>query len=139
MYSQVQSCVTAENGLSVYFECTIGTKQGCMLSPFLFVTFLNEFIKLSNRSGCKGIYVDENIPTVMQLLFAGDMANIVDTVINLQRQITVLSDFCKKYGVSVNLDKTKIVVLRTGGSIRKIERWYFIDEQTQTVSCYKLR
>lgn len=137
MYSQVQSCVKAGDGLSEYFECTIGTKQGCMLSPFLFVMFLNDFIKLLNSSDCKGIYVDENSPNVMQFLFADDMANVADTVINLQRQINVLSDFCKKYGMSVNLDKTKIVVFRRGGPIRKIERWYFNNEQIQTVSCYK--
>ena len=55
----------------------------------------------------------------------------------IQRQINILSDFCKNYGMTVNLDKTKMVVSRRGGPIRKIERWYFSDEQLLTVSCYK--
>ena len=108
-----------------------------MSSPFLFIMFLNEFIKLLNNSDCKGIYVDEDIPNVMQLLFADDMANADDTVINLQRQINVLSDFCRKYGMSVNLNKTKTTVFGRGRPIRKIVRWYFNNEQIQTVAYYK--
>ena len=42
MYSQSKSCIRCKEGLTEYFNCDIGTRQGCMLSPFLFSLFINE-------------------------------------------------------------------------------------------------
>ena len=41
MYAQLKSCVKTPNGLSDLFLCTVGTRQGCMVSPFLFVLYIN--------------------------------------------------------------------------------------------------
>lgn len=37
MYSKLKSCVKGNEGLTEYFDCTIGVRQGCTVSPFLFV------------------------------------------------------------------------------------------------------
>ena len=39
MYSQLKSCVKIENGLTRYFKCYVGTRQGCVSSPINFLTF----------------------------------------------------------------------------------------------------
>jgi hypothetical protein len=36
MYSQLKYCINVKEGLSEYFACNVGTRQGCMLSHFLF-------------------------------------------------------------------------------------------------------
>jgi hypothetical protein len=89
MYAQLKSCVKSPGGLSDFFNCNVGTKQGGMLSPFLFVIFLNEFIDLLESANCKGIFVDEHVPNLLQLMFADDMAHTEDTVVNLQKHIDV--------------------------------------------------
>ena len=35
-YSQPKSCVKVKNLLSQFFECSIGTRQGCVSSPIIF-------------------------------------------------------------------------------------------------------
>lgn len=137
MYSNLQSCVNTPEGLTELFECIIGTRQGCMLSPFFFVLFLNEFIRLLYSSGCQGIYVSEEMPNTLILLYADDMSNCSDTVGGLQHQINVLSSFCQKYGMKVNLDKTKIIVFRNGGIIRRNEKWFYNGKQIEVVPYYK--
>jgi hypothetical protein len=137
MYSQLQSCVRTNTGLSSYFNCKIGTRQGCMLSPFLFIMFLNELIEELSNSNCHGIYVSEDEPCMLQFLFADDIANVTDTPVQLQRIINTIHNFCNKYGMKVNLDKTKIIVFRRGGCLKNYEKWYYDGEQIEVVPYYK--
>ncbi len=65
------------------------------------------------------------------------MANIADTIGGLQKQIEQLEKCCNLYGMRVNLSKTKIMVVRRGGSLNKDEKWYFVGEQIEVVNCYK--
>jgi hypothetical protein len=134
MYSQLQSCVRTTNaGLSDYFDCKIGTRQGCMLSPFVFIIFLNEL----NNAECQGIYVSEDEPCMIQFWFAYDIANVADTPVQLQRIINTIHTFCIKYGMKVNLDKTKIIVFRRGGCLKHNEKWFYDSEQIAVVPYYK--
>ena len=137
MYSQLSSCVRNQNSISDFFPCNLGTRQGCMLSPLLFIMFIGEFSELLEKTECKGIYVDEALPNVMQLLFADDVVNFADTILNLQNQIKLLEKFCIKYGMKINLQKSKIMVFRRGGVTKKTEKWCFEGEKIDIVSSYK--
>ena len=73
MYSQLKSCVRTPEGLTEFFECKIGTRQGCVLSPLLFVLYIGELVDMMKQNGCQGIYIDENAPNIMILLFTDDI------------------------------------------------------------------
>jgi hypothetical protein len=88
-------------------------------------------------SGCKGIHISEDNPNLLQLLCADDMVNAADTVLNLQRQILVLEQFCDTYGMPVNMDTTKVVVFKRGGIVTRHEQWYYKGERIECVSFYK--
>ena len=40
MYRKLKSCVKVNEGLTEYFECNIGTRQGCISSPIIFSLFI---------------------------------------------------------------------------------------------------
>ena len=42
MYENLRSCVRTQGGLTHYFDCSVGTRQGCMLSPFLFALYIGD-------------------------------------------------------------------------------------------------
>ena len=44
-----------------YFECHVGLKQGCMLSPVIFSIFVNELTKLFENSDILGIQLFPDI------------------------------------------------------------------------------
>ena len=46
LYSCLRSCVKVPEGLTEFFRCTVGTKQGCMISPCLFALCANELVRL---------------------------------------------------------------------------------------------
>uniref|UniRef100_A0A673KKK9 Reverse transcriptase domain-containing protein n=1 Tax=Sinocyclocheilus rhinocerous TaxID=307959 RepID=A0A673KKK9_9TELE len=50
MYSKLKSRVKGTDGLTEYFGCTIGVRQGCMVSPLLFILFLNEYITMLKKN-----------------------------------------------------------------------------------------
>ena len=46
VYSNVKVTVLTDEGLTDVFECRLGVRQGCMLSPRLFIIFINELEKM---------------------------------------------------------------------------------------------
>ena len=41
VYSDVKATVRTDEGLTDFFECKLGVRQGCMLSPRLFIIFMS--------------------------------------------------------------------------------------------------
>ena len=44
MYSQLKSCLKIDDSLTKFFECSIGTRQGCVSSPIIFSLFINDLV-----------------------------------------------------------------------------------------------
>ena len=137
MYSSLHSCVRTPTGLTDFFKCERGTRQGCMLSPFLFSLYVGELVTMFEEAGCMGVHVNESAPNIVSLLFADDLITGADTVGRLQQMINVIDLFCQKWGLTVNLLKTKVMVFRNGGPLRSNEKWYFNGKLLEVVNAYK--
>ena len=137
MYMSLQSCVNTSVGITDFFYCTIGTRQGCMLSPILFSLFINDLVSYTNKVGCEGIYVDEEAQNLNILMYADDIADGSDMPIHTQRQINQLQLFCSHWGLGVNLDKTQIIVFRRGGPLKNYEKWFLDNRRIEVVPHYK--
>jgi len=137
LYEKLESCVKTQDGTTQYFECKVGTRQGCILSPTLFSIFINELVNMMKEYDCQGVYVDEEASNIVALMYADDVAEGGDTVIRLQNTIDVLEKFCDKWGLNVNTKKTKIVVFRAGGVLKTVEKWFFKNQPLEIVNVYK--
>ena len=92
-----------------------------MLSPRLFIIFINELEKMLKKSKYRDIAMGNAIE-VFLLMYADDIVLVGDTVLELQRKINILEIFCEKWGMELNLKKTKVVVFRNSGKTSKSER-----------------
>ena len=151
MYCKLSSCVEVFNvcdsqsstgssisrSLTEAFSCGVGTRQGCMISPFLFIFYIDELIKHVNENKCRGIYVDENNSNVSMLLYADDLVIVGDRIGDIQRLLNNLSSYCLKWGLTVNMEKTRFMVFRNGGIIRSTEKVYFNGIRIPTSPYYK--
>ena len=86
-------------------------KTGCLLGPVLFSMFVNEFTKIIESSGLRGIQLFRDLLEIFILFFADDIALIADTKSGLQRHLSLLSPFCREYKISVHIDKKKMLYL----------------------------
>ena len=110
-----------------------------MTSPILFLLFINDLINYHRKKCDGGIFLSDEIEKLLALLFADDVhvALFADSIIGLQRSINCTESFCNTVGMKINLDKTKIVVFRNGGTLKTNEVWLYKGEKIQVVSFYE--
>ena len=116
------SCVRANGSFTKFFECPNGLKQVCLLSPVLFSIFIEKLVDKLIESGIRGLQFFPEIIEILLLLFADDVILLSDTIIGLQRQLSILGYFCDDYHIAVNTGKTKVLVFRNGGNLARREK-----------------
>ena len=123
MYGKVKSCVIHCNSYSEYFEYAVGLRQGEVMSPILVSLFMED-LELFLQDTCNsGLLFDDVI--LILLLFADDMCIIGKTVDELQHNLNLLLTYCNTWGLEVNAEKTKIMVFRNRGPVRREETWKY--------------
>ena len=114
MYNSVKSSVRWGANLSQFFECPQGVKQRCLLSPLIFSLLISEVAEYVRKNGKHGIQLLANLEEIFLLLFADDIVPVSSTPSGLQNQINNLEKASNSLGLTVNLDKTKVMIFRKG-------------------------
>jgi len=130
LYSNTSCQVWFENVLSNAFLIDQGVKQGCLLSPVLFSLFLNDL----HDSLPGGIQVANM--NVKVLLYADDLVLLSTCPNELQSMINAFELYCDTWGLTVNLDKSKILIFREGPRISRSLSWTFKDSPIQITNEY---
>lgn len=137
IYQLVKSRVKSNNNiLTECFECPIGLRQGCKLSPILFCLFINELESYMRSTVSHGIQLLPNDVELFLLMFADDVGLFSDTIVGLQKQLDELHKYCLEWKLSVNVEKTKIVVFKNGGILAKREKWFYDSQPIEIVNAF---
>jgi hypothetical protein len=137
IYKSVQSCVRWNHEVSDFFECPQGVKQGCMMSPLIFSLLINDVAEKVSKNGKHGVQFLPGLQEIFLLLFADDICLISTTPAGLQNQINNLEKASEALGLTVNLNKTKVMIFRKGGHLAKAEKWFYKGKQIEVVNSYK--
>ena len=112
MYKSIKSRVKFNNNLSCEFVSHIGVRQGECLSPFLFSMYINDLEKELIQKGAEGI--DIGMLKLYLLLYADDIVIFSNTSEGLQKGLDILSDYCQKWKLTVNIDKQRLWFFEKG-------------------------
>ena len=116
------------------FDIPTGLRQGDNLSPTLFSIFLND-LATGIKSLNAGITIDGFNLTI--LLYADDIVLLAPSPEKLQKQIEFIHQWCKKWKMSVNSDKTQIVHFRPKRQPLSSFVWKFGNDTLHKVPVYK--
>ena len=123
LYSQIKVCVKHNGYLTDYFNSTSGLLQGEVMSPILFSLYVNDFEMHFLSENCPS--VDIQLINLFLLMYADDTVIISETCDGLQNMLNALLTYTKKWNLTVNIDKTKIMVFRNGKKLNENETWTF--------------
>ena len=85
----------------------IGVRQGSPTSCLLFILYVNDLIKLIKET-CEP---DGFLSWLHLLMLMDDTVLLATSREKLIKKVTLLVQFCKKYGMVINESKTKLMVI----------------------------
>ena len=107
LYTHAQSSVLLNGQLGDWFFITVGVRQGCLLSPTLFLIFLEHIMlnALVNWKSSESIGGRE----LSNLRFANDIDLIAGSAEELQRLTNRLYEETRKLGMEISAEKSKVM------------------------------
>ena len=87
--------------------------------------FVNDLKYCLESKGVEGVTVGDL--KLCLILYADDSTLISATREGLQDSLDCLYDYCTKWGLFVNVDKTKVVIFRNGGVLSHNDFWFYGD------------
>ena len=135
MYNDIRSRVKCQNSLSDSFTCNLGVRQGECLSPLLFSLFLNDIQETFLAKGVEGISIGDL--KLCLLLYADDLILFASDAQKLQSSLDTLEQYCKRWKLTVNTSKTRVMIFQKGGRLPSNLVFTYEEHQLEIVKSFK--
>lgn len=132
LYKRCSACVRINGCKSTRFPVGTGLRQGCVLSPLLFIVFMDRIMRRSR--GPEGIAIGDVF--VSSLQFADDLWMAASSAQDLQSSLDRVAAECEAAGMRISTSKTETLVLSrqpvdcniqvSGSQIRQVEEFKYL-------------
>ncbi len=134
LYTNTSACVMVNHLNTSWFNTKSGVRQGDSLSPTLFALYINDLIHEID-SLKKGITI--NGRHISALLYADDLVVLSENVEDLNFILDKINDWCSKWRILINKEKSKIVHFRPSRTERSKEEVKIGEHDLDIVAEYK--
>ena len=137
MYNKTVCAVAVDGYTTEWFEVMIGVRQGCLLSPTLFNVFL-DFVMEEVRCLNKDLAYNDDLN--IDLKYADDTTLIAAVFDLLQLSTDQLEKACKKFGMKINVVKSKVMtedsrdIILEGTKLEKVDSFVLLGSQVPSTS-----
>ena len=116
LYAKTKCSIKSNTHITDFFSYKKGVRQGCPLSPLLFNLFINDLVDIINKNSMSNVNLNTSNKMNI-LLYADDLVLMAESKEGLQSQIDTLQDYCQKWKLKINTNKTKTMVFNRGNKI----------------------
>ena len=143
MYKGIKSMVKINGMSSEFFNCNIGVRQGENLSPFLFSLYINDLEDFLLNKNVVGIHsisnaIENELLVYFKLLvlfYADDCVIMAESAEELQNALNEFQMYCFEWKLTVNVDKTKILIFSKGPMLKT--KFYYKNLVIESVRAFK--
>ena len=135
-YNEASTVVKINGNYSESIHIYNGVLQGDSLSPLLFALYISDLENFMRLDGFNGVDLDNRGNNVIGILYADDLVLLSDREAGLQIGMNALAKYCRMNFLEVNPAKSKVVVFRRGGVLRRGIRFVLGDVRIEIVSQY---
>ncbi|CAL1703472.1 unnamed protein product [Somion occarium] len=114
IYDNAKVAVQIDGLVGNAFRMSRGTKQGCPLSPLLFILFINRILQKSSVAGVSVPGVQQNLAGG---LYADDLIALEETVTAAQNVCLKLYEWGKRWGMELGISKCGVMLWSSDDSI----------------------
>ena len=111
-YYHFECSVVVDGKLSEWFPVESGVRQGCIISPILFLVAIDWIMRKTTSDKPRGIQWTL-LSHLESLDFADDLAVLSTTYRHLQEKTNRLSCFAKQTGLNISITKAKTLFINT--------------------------
>ncbi len=112
LYRDADCSVRFKGKLSRKFKINAGVRQGCVLSPLLFITVLDEVLQKTNEECSEGIQWTP-FEKLSDLDYADDICLMTHSLQDVKNKLEVLAANASRIGLNINFKKTKLLRVQT--------------------------
>ena len=141
LHEETEACVREYGATSKWFSISNGVKQGCILAPLLFNVFIDFIIKQTlaevptdigveiqyrmdgKLDRMKRDVVQDSHANIPILMYADDLKLICTNARDLHDFILKLEEITQKWGLTINVTKTKIMHVQSSNWPASDEHW----------------
>ena len=109
-YENFECSVILKKSVSEPFTVKSGVRQGCILSPILFLIVIDWVQRQTTADKKRGIQWTM-FSNLEDLDFADDLAEISRNISHLQEKTDRLNKFAKRVGLNISTKKTKVMTI----------------------------
>ena len=135
IYASTTNSIICNDKISEVFLSNKGIKQGDTLSSTLFNLFINDLPEIFKFEDNNPVNIGNM--DISCLKYADDLVIMCTTPLSLQKCITKLEQYCKKWKLEVNLKKTKVVIFNKQGALMKKYKFFYKKHIIQNTNEYK--
>ena len=111
LYENVIAKFKNNEGCTTYINYNIGVKQGFPLSTTLFGIYIDKLETSLEEEYCNSTILDGIV--IVLLLYAADIVLMEMCPSDLDKQLKIIKYFFSNMGMTVNTDKTKIMIIKS--------------------------
>jgi hypothetical protein len=111
LYENIIAKFKSGKGLSKTNCYNIGVKQGCPLSPIDFGISINKLEVFLENISCSGIILTRIV--IVVLLYKEDIVLLKRGPYECDKQLKILKDLCVSFGMLINVDNTKVMIIKS--------------------------